>query len=162
LAAHRLRLLGALRCGRCAQPLNLQGPSSTCRRCGAPAFPDAAALDQFVSYADRRWLALVPVLALLGLVPFLGALMGLWLYRVSPAGALGAYARWQDQVSSQLLRQLGLLAIVVLQPLPLVGAGVVPVLVGVLHAQSRRSVRVGMESLAQPTQDEAPVLSATG
>ena len=60
------------------------------------------------------------------------------------------------------LRQLGLLAIVMLQPLPLVGAAVVPLLVGVLHAQSRRAVRVGVKSLAQATKDEAPALAATG
>lgn len=145
--AHRLRLLGARRCHRCAEPLEVDGPSSRCRRCDTAAFPDTEALKQFLSYADKRWLALVPVLALLGLVPLLGAILGLWLFRVSPAGALGAYARSRDQVSSGLLRQLGLLGIAVLQPLPLVGAAVVPALVGVLYAQSRLALSAGASTL---------------
>jgi hypothetical protein len=125
-------------------------------------FSDAAELKQFVAYTDKRWLALVPVLALLGVVPLLGTILGLWLYEVSPAGALGAFARWQGRASSQVLRRLGLLGIAVLQPLPMVGAVVVPVWVGVLHAQRRRAVRAGLKAVAEVGEGEAPALPVAG
>jgi ferredoxin len=146
LATHRLQLLGVLRCSRCAEPL-LQGASGACRRCATPVFPDTAALKRFVSYADKRWWALVPVLALLGTVPVLGAIIGLWLYRLSPAGSLGAFARWRNRVSVKLLMDLALQGLAVLQPLPLVGAAILPALVGLLHAQNRRAVLARTEAL---------------
>jgi hypothetical protein len=163
LAAHRLQLLGARRCHRCAEPFGFQGTSDACGHCGTPVFPDAELLARFLTYADKRYLALVPVLALLGLVPLLGTLLGLWLYGVSPAGALGAYARWQHRVSSQMLRELAMLGMVVLQPLPVVGAALVPALVGVLHAQSRLAVRIRPEARAEEAAPAAaPALQAAG
>ncbi len=162
LVVHRLQLLGARRCPRCAEPLSVQAQSSACRGCATPAFADAAEREQFVTYADKRWLALVPVLALLGVVPVLGAILGLWLYQVSPAGALGAFARWQDRAGSQVLRRLGLLGIALFQPIPMVGAVVVPVWVGVLHAQNRRAVRAAPKAVATVGEAQAPVLRAAG
>jgi hypothetical protein len=149
LVAHRLRLLGARRCGRCAEPRALQRTTNACQCCGAPPFSDAAELEQFVAYADKRALALIPVLALLGLLPVLGAILGLWLYRVSPAGALSTFSRWHDRLAWRVLRRLGLLGLAMLQPLPLVGAVAVPALAGVLHAQSRRAIRAGARALTE-------------
>jgi Zn finger protein HypA/HybF involved in hydrogenase expression len=162
LVVHRLQLLGARRCPRCAEPLSVQAHSAACPRCATPAFADSAEREQFVRYADKRWLALVPVLAMLGVVPLLGAILGLWLYQVSPAGALGAFARWQDRAGSQVLRRLGFLALAVFQPIPMVGAVVVPLWVGLLHAQSRRAVRAAPKAVAQVGASEAPALSAVG
>lgn len=162
LAVHRLQLLGARRCPRCAEPLTVQAHSSACRGCATPAFADTAEREQFVTYADKRWLALVPVLAALGVVPLLGPILGLWLYQLSPAGALGAFARWHDRAGSHVLRRLGLLGLAVFQPIPLVGCALVPAWIGVLHAQNRRAVRAATKAVAAVGEAEAPALSAAG
>jgi hypothetical protein len=139
--AHALFLLGARRCPLCAEAMVLKGPATTCRKCAAPAFSDAAELARFVSWADRSWLALVPVLALLGLVPLVSALLGLWAYRLSAAGTLAAYGPWQARLSSQFLRAAGIVAVSFLLPIPPVGALLVPLFIGLLHAHARRAVQ---------------------
>jgi hypothetical protein len=88
---------------------------------------------------EARLAALVPALAVLGLVPVLGIGAGLVLYKLAPAGTLGASVRWRERLGTRLLRTAAVLALLFIQPLPIVGAFAVPGLIVLLHLATRRA-----------------------
>lgn len=143
-AGHRLQLLGARRCSRCAEPLKPRGLNLGCAHCGEPPFQDTHGVEAFVAYADKRFVTLLPALVLLGLLPVIGAMLGLWLFRVSPAAALGAFADWQVRLRSGVLRGVGLLVLIGLQPVPIAGGLALPIFVGMLHLSNRRAARASL------------------
>lgn len=151
---HRLALLAAGRCPACAEHLPAAAPR--CPACGRLPFRDGSEARALARRADTRFAALVPVFALLGLVPLLGLGAALLLYALSPASALGRYVGRRDRFATRLLRGLLLLALVFLQGVPLVGTLAGLAILSVTHLWTRQAF---LRS-PWPGEEETPALAA--
>lgn len=165
LAEHQHALLAARRCSSCAERLVSSDGQAACARCGAVAFRDEEARRAFLRFVDARLAALMPVFALFGLLPVLGIGAAFLVYKLSPAGALGGYVRWRDRLGMGFLKAAAVLALVFLQPVPLLGALVVPAVIALLHVPSRRAFLGGAPSgaadaVAGVPEQAVPKLSA--
>ncbi|MFP2924806.1 hypothetical protein ACLESO_06235 [Pyxidicoccus sp. 3LG] len=136
---HQHSLLAARRCASCAERLETVEGMVRCPACRAPAFRDEVARRSFLRYVEARLAVLVPVLAVFGLVPVLGIGAGLVLYKLAPAGSLSAFVSWRERLGTRILRAVAVLALLFLQPIPVVGAFAVPGLVVLLHLATRRA-----------------------
>ncbi len=137
-AAHRLQLLTVHRCPTCAERLGADR-RQPCLACGQPCFASEAESRAFVRHVDARVAALMPVFAALGLVPGLGLVLALLLYKLAPSGALGGYVRWHQALGTRLLRGAAMLALGLLQPVPLLGALAAAALIAVMQVWTRRA-----------------------
>ena len=92
-----------------------------------------------MKHVDTRVVALMPVFAVLGLVPGFGLVLALLLYKLAPSGALGGYAQWHQALGTRVLRSGALLGLGLLQPVPIVGALASAGLIGLLQLWARRA-----------------------
>lgn len=141
LQAHIFALLARCRCRACAEPLDAGGPRARCARCGAEAFPTPEDIRVFLRAADRALLRMLPLLALLGVVPVIGLVAGLCVLRLSSANAVAAHGRWKHRLVARIVRVGLLLAVSLLQVVPFVGAAVVPLIAVASHVSNRRPLR---------------------
>ena len=81
----------------------------------------------------------MPIFAALALVPGLGLVLALLLYKLAPSGALGGYVRWHLSLGTRFIRGAALLGLGLLQPVPLVGALAAAALIAVLQLWTRRA-----------------------
>ena len=137
-AVHRLQLLSARRCPTCAERLGRDG-REPCSSCGQRPFASETEARAFVRYVDTRVAALMPIFAALALVPGLGLVLALLLYKLAPSGALGGYVRWHLSLGTRFIRGAALLGLGLLQPVPLVGALAAAALIAVLQLWTRRA-----------------------
>ena len=127
-AEHHLDLISRRRCPTCAGRLSERGLSQRCRACGTVTFADAAALRGYLQRIDRRVPLIVVGCLLCGLIPLIGLVPGLILYRLSLVAAVSGYigagtgclTRWGVRLLNALL--------IMLQPLPVIGAVTLPLL----------------------------------
>lgn len=82
---------------------------------------------------------MVPVFALLGLIPILGLGLALLVYRVGPGAALVGFASWRDRLGVRALRGATVFVLALLQPVPVLGAAAVLTLVAAQQAWARRA-----------------------
>jgi hypothetical protein len=138
-AEHRLGLLLAHRCSSCAERLG-RDPRRVCASCANPPWNSSAERMAFVHSVDRRVAAMVPVFAAVGLLPGLGLPLALVLFKLSPAGALTAFGDWTASLRTRVVRAAAVLFLVVVQPVPLLGAAAAVGVVVLLHVWSRREL----------------------
>lgn len=140
---HQLALLAARRCPSCASELAQDGGRVCCPACKLHPFDDVELASAFARYVDVRVAALSPAFLALGLVPVLGLVLALVLYRLSPAGALARYIGWRQRLGSRLLRGAILLGLALAQPIPVVGTAAALALVTVTQLWNRRAFLAG-------------------
>ncbi len=136
---HQQALLAVRRCPSCAERLETVEGEARCPACRAPAFRDEEARQVFLRHVETRLAVLMPVLAGFGLVPVLGIGAALVLYKLAPAGSLSAFVSWRERLGTRVLRTLAVVALLFLQPIPIVGAFAVPGLIVLLHVATRRA-----------------------
>ncbi len=137
--SHRLSLLTSRRCPSCAEGIRNDAGHITCPGCGVNPLGDPAEVRAFVTHVDKRALAFAPVFIAMGLVPVLGLGAALVFYRLSPAGALASYSGWQEHLGARIFKGLGLFALTLLQPIPVLGAVATAAVIGSIHVWTRRS-----------------------
>ena len=93
----------------------------------------------FAKRADVRFAALLPVLAGLALMPGFGLALAWLAYRLSPAAALGPFVPWGTRFGSRFTRGLAVLALTLLQPIPLVGAAAGTAVLVLQHVWARKT-----------------------
>ena len=160
--AHVFALLARCRCRACAEPLAAGGPQACCARCGAKAFPTPDDIRLFLRAADRALLRILPLLALIGAVPIIGLVAGLCVLRLSSANAVAAHGRWKHRLVARAVRVGVLLAFSLLQMVPFVGAGVVPLIAVASHLSNRRPLqRAATEAASSAPVEPAPPATAS-
>ncbi|HEX8704039.1 MAG TPA: hypothetical protein VF815_34725 [Myxococcaceae bacterium] len=157
LQKHQHALLAARRCPCCAERLETVGGEVRCSACRAPAFQDDESCRSFLRHVERRLAVLMPVLAALGLVPVLGIGAALVLYRLAPAGALGAFVTWKDRLGTRVLRVAAVLVLMLLQPLPMVGAFAVSGVIMLLHLSTRRAFLASQRATNHTSNQKADI-----
>ena len=139
LTRHDLDLLMKSRCGHCATPLRARTPHQHCDRCGRKPFPGREAIQRYAADIDSRRIPTLVLCGVLCLLPVLGALPALILYRlriVSPYRRyLPAFASFTQRLKSRLL----LYVVLLLQFIPLVGSIAFVSLGAAEHAMNRRA-----------------------
>lgn len=154
-------LLAKHRCPSCATRLEQQHPHTTCPACQTEAFASPA----FVSAYDARVSArLVPTLlacAGLGLIPLLGLVLGVLLYRTQLVSPYRAHIPRHRSLMIRWLLRFALFLCAIFHLVPVVGAVTVP-LMGLLNYLAYRGQFL---ALANERREEsarlAPPLRAT-
>jgi hypothetical protein len=128
LAAQQFALITVRRCPRCATRLPQRTISQSCPGCTTRTFADAAAVQGYLTRLDRRLPWVVLGCLLCGLVPLFGLIPGLMLYRIGLISALSSYIG--DGRGCLVRTAINLLnaLLVMLQPLPVIGAVTLPLL----------------------------------
>lgn len=125
-AEHRFRLIARKRCPVCAERLRARAPKQACPTCGATTFASDAELASYLGALRARLPRTLLVCLGLGAVPILGVVPGVVYFRLNLVSGLRGYipplrgigARWTVRILSW-----GILA---LQPIPVLGALVLP------------------------------------
>jgi hypothetical protein len=128
LSAQQFALITVRRCPRCATRLPQRTISQSCPGCTTRTFADAAAVQGYLTRLDRRLPWVVLGCLLCGLVPLFGLIPGLMLYRIGLISALSSYIG--DGRGCLVRTAINLLnaLLVMLQPLPVIGAVTLPLL----------------------------------
>jgi len=129
------------RCPLCASRLPRRAVRQPCPTCGKVTFAGEAEVERYLQALTRRLPRTLVVCTLLGAVPLVGLVPGVVYYRLNLVSGLRAYLPpLRSFVTRNLVRLLHVV-VVVLQPIPLVGAAVLPVLCLVTFLVYRRSLR---------------------
>jgi hypothetical protein len=128
LAAQQFALISVRRCPHCAARLPQRTISQACPACATRTFADAGAVQRYLTRLDRRLPWVVVGCLVAGLIPLFGLVPGLILYRV---GLIAGVSGYIDNGSGCLVRTaVNLLnaLLIMLQPLPVIGAVTLPLL----------------------------------
>lgn len=140
---HRLTLLAWRRCPRCATPLPKRRLRQPCPACGRVVFHDRAEMDGYLAAVRGRLPKVMTVCFVAGFVPLLGLVVGVVYYRLSVIAGLrryvpmsvGCFTRWGVRFVN--------LVLVMLQPVPILGAFTLPLMCWTNHAVWSRAMRGG-------------------
>jgi len=140
-ARHVDRLRAAKRCHRCGERLGQRTLDQRCGACGAPAFASSGELDGYLREVERRLPRTLSILLLLGAVPVLGLIPGIVYYRLTLISALRCYLPRSARFSGRWLSRGINVVLVCFQPLPILGAFVLPLMGFTNYRIYRRSIR---------------------
>lgn len=157
---HRLDLIAGKRCRRCGQRLRGKSFEPTCSACGAVPFESLADLERYLAHIRARLPKVLVVLLAFSAVPLVGLIPGVIYYRLSLVSTLRGYIPRGSRILGRLTARLVSLVLVVLQPIPLVGAASLPLLAYANFRIYGRLLRqAGSMSLSPPT---VPHVEPTG
>jgi predicted RNA-binding Zn-ribbon protein involved in translation (DUF1610 family) len=125
-AAHPYRLAAARRCPLCATRLGKRAVHQACEGCGSAVLDDPAFASQYIAFIDRRVPLVCLACFLLGLVPVLGVIPAVILYRLE---IVAPFRRYIPPGRSFVLRwgiRLASLVLVAFQWVPLLGGLLLP------------------------------------
>jgi hypothetical protein len=159
LPAHRLALVGRRRCPVCAERLKERDVQQSCTACGTVTFADIADANTFLRALDARLPRTLVVSGLLGLVPVVGLIPAVIYYRLSLIASLRGYLPRSTGCVTRWAVRLINLFLVMLQPIPLFGALVVPAMCAISYSLHRKVVSASMTSKLTRTFD-SPVAPA--
>ena len=127
-ALHSHALLMRRRCPQCASRLVGRAMSARCPECERTAFANEEALATYVAGLHTRLGVTLGALAVMSFIPVLGMIPALILIRLSVVAPLRSYtpalagvaARWGDRITT--------LVLLLLQPVPILGAAMMPLI----------------------------------
>jgi Zn finger protein HypA/HybF involved in hydrogenase expression len=140
-AAHRFRLVARKRCPRCAARLPERAVRQACPECKLVTFADQAEFEAYLAALRVRLPKALLVCFLLGLVPVVGVIPGVIYFRLNLiSGVRGYIPPLRGCLTRAVVRVVdwGLIA---LQPIPLLGALVLPIMCWTNFAIYRGSLR---------------------
>ncbi len=135
-AGRPFRLVAVGRCPACA---NRIGRNRACRACGLAPFADRDFTNSYVNFIDRR----VPIAGLAcwvaGLVPILGAVGGVIIYRLMLVGPLKRYTSIGHGFGARWTVRLACLGLFAFQVVPVLGAFALPTMALLNQAAYRKA-----------------------
>lgn len=135
------RLRATKRCRSCGERLPNRDLDQRCTHCRLPAFDSAPDLDAYLARLRAALPRILLVLFVLGLVPVIGLIPGIVYYRLTLVASLRAYLpRSSRFVGRRGVRILNL-ALILLQPVPILGAFTLPTMALSNFVIYRRLVR---------------------
>lgn len=147
------RLRATKRCRSCGERLPNRDLDQSCTHCGLPAFDSTADLDAYLARLRASLPRTLLVLSLLGLVPVIGLVPGLVYYRLTLIASLRAYLPRSSRFVGRWGVRILNLILILLQPIPILGAFTLPAMALSNFVLYRRLVRRRAASL--PTLGEA-------
>ena len=138
---HVYRLVSVKRCPVCATRLERRAVPQTCEGCGLTVMDDPRFVQEYVAFIDRRVPLVCVACFLLGLIPVLGVIPGVILYRLQ---IVAPFRRYLPPGQRFLLRwgiRLVSLVLVAFQWVPLLGGMLLPLLALVNYWAYRNAFR---------------------
>ena len=146
-ARQPLELSARKRCPVCATRLRQRAVSQACPTCRTVTFGSPAELERYLELLRGRLPKTLLVTLALGAVPVLGVVPGVIYYRLNLVAGLRGYIPPLRGCATRWMVSLIHLALVV-QPIPVVGALVLPILCWSTYAIYQRSLRGSAAELA--------------
>jgi hypothetical protein len=140
-ASHPYRLLAVKRCPVCASRLGRKGVPQACEACGSMVGDDPRFVQDYLTFIDRRVPLVCTACFLLGLIPVLGVIPAVVLYRLE---IVAPFRRYIPPGRSFLLRwgiRIVSLILVAFQWVPLLGGLLLPIMAMVNYWAYRDAFR---------------------
>lgn len=125
---HALDLVSRKRCPYCGERLTGHGTSLTCSACGTVTFSGPADLDRYLAHLDRQLPRTVAICFAFSAVPLLGIVPGIIYYRLSLVSGLIRYVPPTTGCATRWIVRLVNLLLICLQPVPILGAFLLPLM----------------------------------
>lgn len=155
LMSHRLQLLAQKRCSSCGDRLKERLLEQSCLTCGTRAFSSAAEVETYLGHVRSKLPKILVVLFVMSAIPLVGLVAGVIYYRLSVIASLRCYVPRSTGFVARWVVRIVNLILLCLQPVPILGAFVLPLMCltnyGMYQALLRRQVRsrfAGSEGMA--------------
>jgi len=156
LEQHRFELVARKRCPHCAERLRERAVRQTCKHCGTLTFASQRDFDAYLDGLERRLPRTLLICLGLGAIPIVGVIPGVAYYRLTLVTGLRGYipplrgclARWTVRFLNW--------GIIALQPVPVLGALVLPLMAWSNYAIYRRALNERAEDELRATTVAAP------
>lgn len=126
LEEHRALLVARKRCPNCATRLREREVRQTCATCGRVTFAGQAEFEVYLASLSRRMPRTLFICAVLSAVPLLGVIPGVIYYRLTIVSGLRGYIPPLTGCSTRVVVRLVNWGLIAFQPIPVLGALVVP------------------------------------
>lgn len=136
---HQVKLLKYGRCPRCAELLQRSVGAQTCQPCGNQVFVTEAAISTYAEATGPTELRVIVACALLGLIPIVGMVPAIVLYRSQLVAPYRRYLPFAKTFGLRWAARGASLALTLLQWIPLVGLVALPLMAVINHRLYRRS-----------------------
>lgn len=124
--AHALALKRHKRCTYCGTRVHGSGVELSCSRCKTPVFSSAQAVEAYLQSLSRDIPTTLVVMAAFGAIPLFGLFAGVLYFRLTVLGAVRQYTPTATRVFGRWLLRLVNAALLLLQPVPLLGMVTLP------------------------------------
>jgi hypothetical protein len=141
-ARHAFDLAARKRCPTCAGRLPKQAVQQACATCGKLTFASAAEFERYLDVLAARLPRTLLVALGLGAIPLLGVIPGVVYYRLNLVSGLRGYIPPLRGCTTRWVVRALHFVVIVLQPIPLLGALVLPFMCWSTYAIYRRSLAV--------------------
>jgi hypothetical protein len=139
-ARHAFDLVARKRCPVCAARLTKQAVQQPCETCGKVTFASQAEFERYLDVLAARLPRSLLVSLGLGAIPLLGVIPGVIYYRLNLVAGLRGYIPPLRGCTTRWIVRVIHFAVIVLQPIPLLGALVLPFMCWSTYAIYRRSL----------------------
>ena len=137
---HALELVARKRCPFCAERLRGRSPALDCAACGTTTFANQHDLDRYLTHLDRQLPRTMVVCLAFSAVPLLGIVPGVIYYRLSLVSGLARYVPPTANFATRWGVRLINLVLILGQPIPILGAFLLPLMCGTNYALYRRAL----------------------
>ncbi|MCE9594424.1 MAG: hypothetical protein K8S98_09530 [Planctomycetes bacterium] len=140
LALHRFELVARKRCPDCATRLQKRQVRQPCTTCGRVTFRDEAEFDAYLAALNRRLPRTLAICTLLSAVPLLGVIPGVIYYRLTMITGVRGYIPPLRGCTTKWIVRIVNWGVIALQPVPLLGATIVPLMAWSNYTIYKRSL----------------------
>jgi hypothetical protein len=144
-ATHPFRLVAVKRCPVCAARLKQRTVQQSCAACGSAVMDDPQFVRQYIAFIDRRVPFVCGACFVLGLIPILGVIPAVILYRLEIVAPFRRYIPWGTKFLLRWLIRLVSLVLVAFQWVPLLGGLLVPAMALTHYAAYRHAFLASLE-----------------
>jgi hypothetical protein len=139
-ARHAFDLVARKRCPQCAGRLPKQAVSQTCPTCAKVTFATPAEFERYLDVLAARLPRTLLVSLALGAIPLLGVIPGVVYYRLNLVAGLRGYLPPLRGCTTRWAVRAIHFVVIVLQPIPILGAFVLPLMCLCTYLIYRRSL----------------------
>lgn len=150
LDAHALDLVSRKRCAFCAERVRGHGTGVACDACRTAVFAAPDDLERYLGHLDRQLPRTVAICAAFSAVPLLGIIPGIVYYRLSLVSGLVRYVPPTTGLTTRWMVRLLNLVLICLQPIPILGAFLLPAMCVSNYAVYRRALQGAGVAGVQP------------
>ncbi|KAA3663405.1 MAG: hypothetical protein DWQ04_10755 [Chloroflexi bacterium] len=126
--AHSWELLAQKRCPRCATQFRGKNMHQMCEACGESVLDSPEAVQGYVQYFDKKLPLTLTICAALGIVPLVGLVVGIVYYRLTLVSPMRRYVPVAQGCLGKWGTRLINFVLLTFQPLPVVGAFILPLM----------------------------------
>lgn len=140
VARHRFELVARKRCPDCASRLSKRQVRQRCATCKRVTFASAGEFESYLEALDRRLPKTLGICFLLSAVPLLGVVPGVIYYRLTVITGVRGYIPPLRGCTTKWIVRVVNWGVIALQPVPLLGATIVPLMCFTNYAIFKRSL----------------------